>query len=90
MTHPGEPHNDDIEARLKWLRAAVLGVNPRLRPTNGGRLPPLADPRSPGSQRREGNRHSGSGHPKGRNRRTRRRRRGLGIGRQTRSTLFHG
>ncbi|MFE2756177.1 VIT family protein [Actinosynnema sp. NPDC059335] len=35
MTHPGEPHRDDLSARLNWLRAGVLGANDGIVSTAG-------------------------------------------------------
>ncbi|WP_158851834.1 VIT1/CCC1 transporter family protein [Saccharothrix deserti] len=35
MTHPGEPHRDDLSGRLNWLRAGVLGANDGIVSTAG-------------------------------------------------------
>ncbi|MBB5801769.1 VIT1/CCC1 family predicted Fe2+/Mn2+ transporter [Saccharothrix ecbatanensis] len=35
MTHPGEPHHDDLSGRLNWLRAGVLGANDGIVSTAG-------------------------------------------------------
>lgn len=35
MTHPGEPHRDDLSAKLNWLRAGVLGANDGIVSTAG-------------------------------------------------------
>ncbi|MEU4742979.1 VIT family protein [Actinosynnema sp. NPDC023658] len=35
MTHPDEPHRDDLSGRLNWLRAGVLGANDGIVSTAG-------------------------------------------------------